>query len=101
MKIAYNHLVKHIQDKPTIEQVSESLFQLGHEHEIEENIFDIEFTPNRGDCLSVMGLLRDLAVFYKIDFNQEIHIEQLPELKIDFENQSENICPQISFQIRD
>ena len=44
-----------------------------------------------------MGLLRDLAVFYKIDFDQEIHIEQISELNLDFENQSENICPQISF----
>ena len=97
MEIAYSHLVKHIQDKPTIEQVSERLFQLGHEHEIEGNIFDIEFTPNRGDCLSIKGLLRDLAVFYKIEFNQKIYNEQLAELNIDFENHSKYICPQISF----
>ena len=24
------------------------------------NILDIEFTPNKGDCLSVYGLARDL-----------------------------------------
>ena len=97
MKIAYSHLVEYIQDKPTIEQVSEKLFQLGHEHEIEGNIFDIEFTPNRGDCLSIKGLLRDLAVFYKIEFNQKIYNEQLAELNIDFENHSKYICPKISF----
>jgi phenylalanyl-tRNA synthetase beta chain len=57
----------------------------------------MEFTPNRGDCLSINGLLRDLAVFYTIDFSQEIYNEQLAELNMDFENQSENICPQISF----
>ena len=97
MKIAYSHLVKHIIENPTIEQVSESLFQLGHEHEIEDNIFDMEFTPNRGDCLSINGLLRDLAVFYTIELNQEIYREKLNKLKIDFENLSESICPQISF----
>ena len=97
MKISYNHLVQHIQENPTIEQVSESLFQLGHEHEIEDNIFDMEFTPNRGDCLSINGLLRDLAVFYTIELNQEIYKEKLDELKIDFENLSQSICPQISF----
>ena len=97
MKILYDHLVQYIQENPTIEQVSDSLFQLGHEHEIEGNIFNMEFTPNRGDCLSINGLLRDLAVFYEIELNQEIYSEKLDELKIDFENLSKNICPQISF----
>ena len=97
MKISYDHLVQYIQENPTIEQVSDSLFQLGHEHEIEGNIFDMEFTPNRGDCLSINGLLRDLGVFYTIELNQDIYKEKLDELQLDFENQLENICPQISF----
>jgi phenylalanyl-tRNA synthetase beta chain len=97
MKIAYNHLVKHIAECPSIEQISDSLFQLGHEHEIDGNIFDMEFTPNRGDCLSINGLLRDLAVFYKIDLNREVFSEELDKLPLDFENLSKNICPQISF----
>jgi phenylalanyl-tRNA synthetase beta chain len=61
------------------------------------DIFDMEFTPNRGDCLSLNGLLRDLAVFYTVDFNQEIYTEKIEDLQIDFENLSESICPQISF----
>ena len=97
MKIAYSHLVQYMPENPTIGQISDSLFQLGHEHEIEDNIFDMEFTPNRGDCLSINGLLRDLAVFYSIDLNQEIYNERLNELNIDFENKSEKICPKISF----
>jgi len=97
MKIAYSHLVQYMPENPTIEQISDSLFQLGHEHEIEDNIFDIEFTPNRGDCLSINGLLRDLAVFYSINLNQETYNERLKELNIDFKNQSEKICSKISF----
>ncbi|MDA8673828.1 phenylalanine--tRNA ligase subunit beta [Gammaproteobacteria bacterium] len=97
MKIAYSHLSQYIEENPTIEQISNSLFQLGHEHEIDGGIFDMEFTPNRGDCLSLNGLLRDLAVFYKVDFKQEIYKENLEDLQIDFENLSKNICPQISF----
>ena len=97
MKIAYSHLVNHIAEKPSIKQISDSLYQLGHEHEVDGNIFDMEFTPNRGDCLSVNGLLRDLAVFYKVDFNQEIYIEKLNELRLDFDNRSEDTCPKISF----
>ncbi|MDA9040154.1 phenylalanine--tRNA ligase beta subunit-related protein [Gammaproteobacteria bacterium] len=97
MKIALNHLVQHIKENPSIEKLSNSLFQLGHEHEIEGGILDMEFTPNRGDCLSVTGLLRDLAVFYTINDNQEIYNEKIDELSIDFKNLSQNICPQISF----
>jgi phenylalanyl-tRNA synthetase beta chain len=97
MKIVYSHLVQHIPENPTIEQISDSLFQLGHEHEIEGNIFDIEFTPNRGDCLSINGLLRDLAVFYTIDFKQDIYNGKLNELDLIFENKLKSICPKISF----
>ena len=89
MKIAYNHLTQYILENPSIDQISNRLFQLGHEHEIENNIFDMEFTPNRGDCLSLNGLLRDLAVFYTVDLNREIYTEKLDELLIVFENLSE------------
>ena len=40
MKIAYSHLSQYIEENPTIEQISDSLFQLGHEHEIDSDIFD-------------------------------------------------------------
>ena len=97
MKIAYTHLVQHIEENPTIKQISDSFFQLGHEHEIHDGIFDMDFTPNRGDCLSLNGLLRDLAVFYTVNLNQEIFTEKLEDLKIDFNNLSKSICPKISF----
>jgi phenylalanyl-tRNA synthetase beta chain len=97
MKIAYKHLVQCIEEKPSIEQISDSLFQLGHEHEIDSGIFDMEFTPNRGDCLSINGLLRDLAVFYTVQLNRDIFTKKLNELELDFENLSESTCPKISF----
>ena len=97
MKIAYRHLVQHIEETPSIEHISNKLFQLGHEHEIDGDILDMEFTPNRGDCLSINGLLRDLAVFYTVDLNHEVFTEKLNELQLDFENLSKNICPKISF----
>ena len=64
MKISYKHLIDCIPQKPCTSELSDKLFQLGHEHEVKENIFNFEFTPNRGDCLSIRGLLRDLSVFY-------------------------------------
>lgn len=97
MKIAYKHLVKNIIANPSIDEISDRLFQLGHEHEIEKNIFNMEFTPNRGDCLSLNGLLRDLSVFYEVNLNKEVYNERLNILDIDFENLSQDICPKISF----
>ena len=61
MKVAYRNLISRIKSDPAIEEIRKSLFQLGHEHEIDNEIFDIEITPNRGDCLSVNGILRDLC----------------------------------------
>tara|TARA_X000000950_G_scaffold66549_1_gene81966 strand:+ start:1052 stop:2965 length:1914 start_codon:yes stop_codon:yes gene_type:complete len=97
MKIAYKHLINHIESKPNIEEISERLFQLGHEHEIENDIFDIEFTPNRGDCLSVIGLLRDLNVFYDIKFDNAKYEEEIDFFDLDFFNNAEEECQNISF----
>ena len=44
MKIHYSHIVRFIEENPSINEVSEKLFQLGHEHEIENEIFHMEFT---------------------------------------------------------
>ncbi len=32
-----------------------------------EEIFDLEITPNRGDCLGVVGVAREAAAIYKLD----------------------------------
>ena len=97
MKIAYSHILKFLVDKPNIEDLSSKLFQLGHEHEIEDQVLDMEFTPNRGDCLSVYGLARDLNVFYKTNFDIPVYSGDLPILKLNFINEMEDDCPQISF----
>ena len=98
MKVAYKHLVSHIPSKPGIFDISEKFFQLGHEHEIiNGDIYDIELTPNRGDCLSIKGLLRDLAVFYEVNPDFEIYKNDLNPLKINFTNNAPNACPHISF----
>ena len=64
MKINYQDLLNFLSEKPSKKDLSQKLFQLGHEHEINGDIFDMELTPNRGDCLSLVGLARDLAVFF-------------------------------------
>ena len=34
MKILYKHILSFLEEKPSIEDISEKLFQLGHENEI-------------------------------------------------------------------
>ena len=59
MKILYQDLINLFIEKPSKELLSEKLFQLGHENmKFIGDIFDMELTPNRGDCLSLIGLIK-------------------------------------------
>ena len=97
MKVAYKHLISHIPSKPSVDEISEKFFQLGHEHEIEDEIFNMELTPNRGDCFSVYGLVRDLAPFYELDLSDDIYEDELKKLDIGFVNHAPEACSHISF----
>lgn len=97
MKISYNHLINCIQQRPCIDELSDKLFQLGHEHEVNNNIFDFEFTPNRGDCLSVRGLLRDLKIFYDLTLEEPVYEKEIKKCKFNFFNNAVNHCRNISF----
>ena len=97
MKIVYQDLINHLAEKPSKALLSEKLFQLGHEHEIHGDVFDMELTPNRGDCLSLIGLTRDLAVFFGKSNAINLFIGDIEPLEINFENLSPKDCPKISF----
>ena len=97
MKIAYNHILNRIDSNPDIKEISRKLLQLGHEHEIQDNIIDIEITPNRGDCLSLNGILRDLSVFYDVIANKNIYQDEIDDMSINFENNAKSDCQNISF----
>jgi len=97
MKINYQDLLSFLSEKPSKEDLSQKLFQLGHEHEISGNIFDMELTPNRGDCLSLIGLARDLAVFFGKSNSIDLFNDDIEPLEINFENLSPKDCPKISF----
>ena len=97
MKLVYQDLLNFLYEKPSKQVLSDKLFQLGHEHEIHGDIFDMELTPNRGDCLSLIGLARDLNVFFGISDTVEIYTDNIEKLDIDFENLATDECAKISF----
>jgi len=97
MKFVYQDLLNFFVEKPSKDLLSEKLFQLGHEHEIDGNIFEMEFTPNRGDCLSLAGLARDLNIFFKKKEPFKIFEGYIDPLHLNFKNLSPEACPKINF----
>ena len=97
MKIPYRHIAKYLPSEHSIEELSNHLFQLGHEHELENEIFNFELTPNRGDCFSLNGILRELNCFYKLNINKDLYKENIRSFELDFVNNSIENCPYISF----
>ena len=95
MKIVYSHLLNLLEQQPKLEELSELLFQLGHEHEIDGEVLDMEITPNRGDCLSLKGLARDLNYFYQAKELPKSDME-MPVLDLQFDNKAQELCPNIS-----
>ena len=79
------------------DELSSRLFQLGHENEFVNNLIDLEITPNRGDCLSLYGIARDLNNFYDFSENLEVFNEEIAELQFNFQNNAIDDCPRIAF----
>jgi len=67
MKISEAWLREWVNPPVTRKQLCEQLTMLGLEVESSEPVMDISITPNRGDCLSINGLAREVAAFYQVE----------------------------------
>ena len=97
MKISSQHIMNRINDDISISDLSKKLFQLGHENTIDNDILDIEITPNRGDCLSLLGILRELSVFFEVNTNFDTYDNEISKFDFDFDNLAPEICRKITF----
>jgi len=71
-------------------EVSEGLLALSSDAPVGQDVreflnlndvaIDLSVTPNRGDCLSIRGIAREVSTINKIDFNQKNHNVE-PEIK--------------------
>ncbi|MGI8923650.1 MAG: phenylalanine--tRNA ligase subunit beta [Fimbriimonadales bacterium] len=62
MKVAVEWLKEFVETDATPDEIGSVLTMLGLEMESEEGgVLDFKVTPNRGDCLSILGLARELA----------------------------------------
>ena len=70
------------------EAVTDSLF-------VRDTIVDLDLTPNRGDCLSIQGIAREVAVLNQLEFTKvdipsvEVQISDTLPVKLD----SPGDCP--------
>ena len=81
MKILLDHIKKGFTNLD-INELSSNLVNLGHENElINHKILDLEITPNRGDCFSLTGILRELKNFCCVNMDFEIYKGDLEDFK--------------------
>lgn len=97
MKIHTTHLSKFFEQDLDKNILSTQLFQLGHENEVKNDTIDIDLTPNRGDCLSLLGISRELNVFYKGNYDLPIYENEIELFDFDFKNYANLQCPRIFF----
>ena len=97
MIVSKNHLKRFLKKDFDDEELSSALFQLGHENEIVKDLIDIEITPNRGDCLSLFGLARDLDNFFILKKDIDLYHKDLDIFDFNFLNLAKDDCPKISF----
>ncbi len=110
MKISYNWLKDYVEIDKTPEQLAEDLSLFGHEVESVEKIgddyvLDLEITPNRGDCLSILGIAREIAALYNLklktqNLKLQLKTEKI-EKNIDIKIEKPEICRRFTARIID
>lgn len=83
MKLSLNWLKDYVAYGLPPEQLAERLTMAGHEVKGTEiingdSVFEIEITPNRPDCLNVIGLARETSAIV----NQSLKLPKIPSLKV-------------------
>ena len=103
MKISKNWLAEYITPLKSNNILENDLTKLGLEVDTivknkNDYIIDIEFTPNRGDCLSVYGTARDLAAYNQKEIRKPTnspftYVKENKKIK----NISSSICPEYRY----
>lgn len=110
MRISYEWLKDYIQLDVTPEQLAADLSLFGHTVEKIESIgsdtvLDLEIHANRGDCLSVLGIAREVAALYNSKIkaqNSKLQLKTIDLNKnIKVEISDPKICPRFSARVID
>lgn len=106
MRIPLEWLKEFIDIKESPADVAQRLTMIGLEvealEEIEDDIvFDINVTPNRPDCLSIIGIARELSAIYKIPIRFPEHniVAKIKELGFNVNILDKDLCHRYSGRI--
>jgi phenylalanyl-tRNA synthetase beta chain len=71
--------------------------------ELEDHILDFDLTPNRPDCLSIMGVAREVAALCKGQLkNREIQLHEVEEMaqnRVQVEIEDPSACPRYASRV--
>ena len=117
MRLPIDWLKDFVKIKKSPDKLAEDLTLFGHEVGLVEKfdddfVLDIEITPNRGDCLSILGIARELSSLYNLKITPKNHAESsmLPSIRknveildkgIKIEITEPRICPRFTARIID
>ena len=108
MRIPIDWLKEYVPNDVPPRQLAATLTDVGLEVEaiqqaVGATVFDITVTPNRGDCLSVLGLARELSMTLRTEINtRQVQIEESgPPVdgSVTIELQDPDLCPRYSARI--
>jgi phenylalanyl-tRNA synthetase beta chain len=93
------------------EELEEKLASLGFSVESREgDVLDLEITANRGDCLSILGIAREISALYNLkDIKQQAESIMLPSIRknaeidkgVKVEITKPKICPRFTARVID
>lgn len=100
MKISEKWLREWVNPKLTTEQLCAELTMAGLEVDSIEKVdadtvIEIDLTPNRGDCLSVMGVAREIAALNQVPITKQkiVAVKAVNDQSIQIELQAKKHCP--------
>lgn len=108
MKVSSNWLKDYVDIEKSPEQLAYDLSLFGHEVESvekvgEDYVLDLEITPNRGDCLSILGIAREIAALYnsKVKMQKTKIEEGKLDKNIEVKIADPLLCPRFTARIID
>ncbi|MFH1962073.1 MAG: phenylalanine--tRNA ligase subunit beta [bacterium] len=107
MKVSYNWLKEYVDINIPPHELSDRLTMAGFEvagiEEMDEDyIMDIELTVNRGDCLSITGMAKEVSAILNSDFKPLLEILQLKgeiPCEINISLQNPVLCPRYTARV--
>ncbi len=95
MKISKRWLQELLTSNQDLDSLIEKLNYIGLESEnINNDIVEIDIPFNRGDCLSVLGIAREISSLTQTKVNYpKYKVEETIKEKIEIINQDDHVCP--------